>query len=755
MRKRAITAWRIGAAMPAMLLSACGGSDGGGGVASTPTQTAAAAPTPAPTPAPAPAPTVNYDTAEYRRSNAAVQAQAITAYNNAATGAGIVVGVIDSGVNAASPEFAGRISSASADFAGSRGISDEGGHGTAVSSVLLGARNDAGTQGVAFDATLLVLRTDTPGSCSTNSTGTIGGGCSHNDNTIAVALDVAVNARARVVNVSLGGAPPNNLLRAAIDRATAAGLILVISGGNEGVTNPTMAANPDMLSQVANDPISRGLVIIAGATDATGAIADFSNKAGNNATHYLAALGSRVRGIDNNGASMLFSGTSFSAPVISGAVALLAQAFPSLTSAQIVALLYRTANDGGAPGVDAIYGNGELNIARAFSPVGSLALSGSQVPVSLSTNATLGSAMGDAGQGGLSATIRDEFDRNFAVDLTPTIGRVPTANLLAPALAQDMRTMTAAGGRTAYALSITPRDNNDPRRLLLSSVDANRARVLAGAMSVRIDKTLRLGLAAGRSADGLTAPGDGFSAPAFLIGDRGLDRAPQAAFALRKTLGGIGLTFNAESGAMRLWRQGAAGISSDAWHSYGYTSAGVAADAASGPMTIRLGITRLRERSTIIGSRFDAALGGGGAVSVFADAALNLRPGNDWRLAATWRQGWTRPDTGAVRGASLLTSRALSAEVARQNVWSTGDSLAVRYLEPLRVTSGALSLLYAGAPQSLALAPSGHERDWEAAYARPVGRGWLSANGFVRIQPGNWRTAPTDIGGAVRYSVEF
>ena len=427
----------VGAALPLILLSACGG--GGGSVASTPSPTPTASPTPAPVPV-APAPTVNYDTAEYRRSNAAVQAQALAAYNAGATGQGVLVGVIDSGVNASSSEFTGRISPLSRDFAGSRGVGDEGGHGTAVSDVLLGAKNDDGIHGVAFNATLLSLRTDTPGSCATNSMGA-DQGCSHNDNTIAAALDAATAANARVVNMSLGGSPANSTLRAAINRATTAGVIIVISAGNDGVRMPMMANEVDALAAIASDPVAHGLVIVAGATDSNNALADFSNKAGANAAYYLAALGVRVRAADQTGTSYLYSGTSFSAPVVAGAVALLAQAFPNLTGAQIVSLLYRTADDRGAAGVDAVYGNGEINLARAFAPQGSLSLGSAAVPVSLSNNATLGAAMGDAGQGSLGGVVRDDYGRDYAVDLGSTIRHSAGARILLPALDQSGRTM--------------------------------------------------------------------------------------------------------------------------------------------------------------------------------------------------------------------------------------------------------------------------------------------------------------------------
>ena len=148
----------------ALALSACG--SGGSGVGSTPAPPSTIVPpAPPPPPPPPPPPTSNFNTVEYQRSNGAAQAQAIAAYNTGATGAGVIAGVIDSGIDVDSPEFAGKIHAQSADFAGTRGLQDEGGHGTAVSSVLLGAKNDLDTHGVAFDATLLVLRTDTAGSC--------------------------------------------------------------------------------------------------------------------------------------------------------------------------------------------------------------------------------------------------------------------------------------------------------------------------------------------------------------------------------------------------------------------------------------------------------------------------------------------------------------------------------------------------------------------------------------------------------------
>ena len=742
-----------GLVLPLSTLAACGGGESSGSVASTPTPTpvsVTSSATPAPTPTPTP--TVNYDTAEYRRSNAAAQAQALTAYNAGATGAGVLVGVIDSGVDTTSAEFTGRISALSADFAGSRGIQDEGGHGTAVSDVLLGARNDTGIHGIAFNATLLALRTDTPGTCASATGGS--DGCSHNDNNIAAALDAAVSARARVVNISLGGTPANNRLRGAIDRATEAGTIIVIAAGNEGVTNPVAANNPDMLAQVANDPIARGLVIIAGATDSTGALADFSNRAGNGAANYLAALGSRVRAVDETGTSYLYSGTSFSAPVISGAVALIAQAFPNLTPAQIVALLYRSADDRGATGVDTVYGNGEINLARAFSPIGSLSLPGSAVPVSLSVNATLGSAMGDAAKGSLSAVVRDEFGRDFGVDLSPTLARTAIRRTLANGLALSDKNLSAASGRTSFALAIDDRESASP--LMLTAREVGRARVLAGSMAIAVSKDLKLAFGGGVRAEGLLPNALHSREPAFLVTDRSLDRAPLGAFAVRQAFGRFGLTLAAESGEMQLWQRGEVGPMADGVRRYAYSQVSAGMDGRAGPVSLTAKLTQLDECATVLGSRFGAAFGGNGAVSWFADVAATVSPGENWRLGGTWRRGWTGLGANSVRGRSVLLTQGLSATVTRDNLWVAGDSLALRYSEPLRVTGGGLDVLAMGSmPQMLSLTPSGHERNWEAVYARPLGRGWLTANSYWRRQAGNYAIAPDDLGAAVRYSFGF
>jgi Subtilase family len=732
----------IGSVMPLMMLAACGG--GGGSVASTPP------PPPAPVPPPPPPPPSSvFNTAEYGRSGAAVQAQALSAYDAGASGSGVVAAVIDSGVDRTSAEFSGRISSLSADLAGSRGTQDEGGHGTAVASVLLAARNSTGMHGIAPSATLLVARTDTPGSCS-NTTGP-DSGCSHADNNIARGVDLAIQARARVINMSLGGSPANANLRAAIGRATAAGIIIVISAGNDFDTNPTLGANPDALAQIATDPLARGLVLIAGATDSNKNIAAFSNRAGSFGTNYITALGVRVQANDENGVAFLWSGTSFSAPVISGAVALLAQAFPTLTGAQIVDLLLRTVTDLGATGTDNVYGRGELNIAKAFNPQGQTSLGASSVAISLTDNGTLSPAMGDAGKSGMGTVIRDGYGRDFNVNLSSTFAQAPRGLKMAPAFSSSTRHLNAQGRAVTLALSVA---EHEPQTLLLDRNALRQAQALAGSVATRIGRNTQVALGFARGSDGLDKSLSAQSSPAFLVaGDgAGVGSRPQGAFALRQQMGSFGLTLAAETGDMQVWERSALGPRGDRYQRFGYGSVTIGADTDIGPLSLNGRLTQMTERETVLGARFIGALGGNGATSWFGDAQAVLTPAANWRIGATYRHGWTLIPAGTSRSASALRTQAFAFDVTRTSLFSKSDSFAVRWSEPLRVTNGGLA--FAGV-DTLNLSPSGRERDLEAVYARALGPGWLTLNSYWRQQPDHIATAPDDIGFAVRYGFGF
>lgn len=758
----------VGIALPAVAaLSACGGG-GSGAVSSTPTPIVP--PPPAPPAPPPPPPTTGFNTAEYNQSNAAVQAQAIGAYDAGATGQGIIVGVIDSGVDVDSAEFTGRIHPNSRDIVASRSIDDEGGHGTSVSSVLLGARNGIRTHGVAFDATLLALRTDTVGSCSDTSSSD--SGCTHGDNEIARGVDLARTTGARVINMSLGGSPANSNLRAAIDRATSAGIIIVISAGNDRDNDPALGANPDALALIANSSVARGLVIIAGAVDSAGVIAPFSNLAGSGAAHYLTALGVRVLAPNETGTQFRFSGTSYSAPVVTGAVALLAQAFPSLTPAQIVDLLYRSATDRGAPGDDLEYGNGELNLANAFRPQGQTSIAGSAIPVSLTNNGSLSTAMGDAAKTGAQAVILDGYGRAFDVDLGGSIANALSDPKLSPSLTLGTRSVLAGSGATGIALSVAQGQGRSAvDQLRLSPQHRSTARALAGSVIARLGRDTRLGLAVGRSGAALVNDITLKRAAAFIAADASADswgffRKTKTSFAVAHTVAGFDLSATAETGQSRIWERETNSILRPGYRGYGYSSLSIGVDRWFGNLALSGRMTRLAEKDSVLGARFSSIIGNG-AVTWFADARANWQPAQNWSLSASWRQGRTNVAPGGFRlSTDTLRSSAWSFDATRTQLLMSSDQLSVRVSQPLRIDSGGLNISlptgydYVSRQATpgmsyLNLTPDGRELDVEAAYMLPLRHGSLGTNIYWRRNPGNVATAPSDIGAAIRFSVDF
>ncbi len=752
----------------ALSVAACSGGNGGlspapipAPISSTPTPTSTPAPTPTPTP------TGSYDTAEYRRSNAAVAANAIAAYNSGATGAGIKIGVVDSGINPALSEFAGKIDPASRDVAGTRALSDEDGHGTAVADVAAGLKDDLGIQGVAFNSTIVALRADDPGSCATPKTDT-GGGCNFFDSAIAAGIDAARLAGARVINLSLGGSAPGTLLLNAISNATSAGIVIVISAGNDG--EKPEGVNPDPFALVPAAAGSGNVIIAgsvgvsdgAGGTDAS-QLSIFSNKAGTGANYYLTALGYRDQAISTDGKYYYWSGTSFSAPTISGAVALLAQAFPNLTGKQIVDILFKSADDLGATGTDTVFGHGRLNIARAFQPIGTTSLAGSQIAVT-GSNGSMPAAAGDATTtASYGAIVLDGYSRAYAVDLAKTLRVADQSRPLERALGGMTQVAGSAVGKFSVAMtvSLTPGREREVElaRLGIGPGDARRARLIAGSAIARIDGKTAAAFGFAEGAKAMERRLSGAEAGAFLIArdssaDNGFSARRGASMALRRQVGAVGVTLSAENG--RVWQDVATTATGSP-----YKLMAVAVDQRLGRTWLSGGISRLDEHQTLLGGRLGGALGGGGSTSLFLDLEARRELGNGWSASLASRRGWTS------FGAGKFQSDAYAVDLAKTGLLSGNDRIGFRLAQPLRIATGGFATMLPTAYnystmqatnslERFSLSPTGRELDAELSYGRPVtGSGWLGGNLFMRRQPGHIAAADNDLGGAIRFTLGF
>ena len=779
---------RMGTALALLLaLSACGGGSGGG-VSRNP----GPAPTPTPSPTPTPPPT-DFTSAEVRRSDGPEFHNAIAAWQSGATGASIGIGIIDTGIDTDNPEFTGRISPASRDVAGNGTVEAVDDHGTNVALVAAAAKNDIGVVGIAYNATIIALRADQPGSCDAQSEETLDG-CVFSDQDIAAGVDVAVAAGARVINLSLGGSEPTTRLSNAIAAAARAGVVIIVAAGNDG------DSTDDGIDPGNPDPFARGLlaaggsnVIIVGSVDENGNFSDFSNKAGGLGNSFLSARGERICCVYKDGELFveteadgrqfvtLFSGTSFAAPQVSGAVALLAQAFPNLTGAEIVRILLDTARDAGATGTDDVYGRGILDIGRAFQPQGTTSIAGTRVAVTgAENNAVTSTPMGDAlARQPIGTIVTDIYDRPYTIDLAARARESILSPKLRNAVERRTRTLSGGSANTALAFTVDRARLVDPRdpvtQLSLTAEQAEGARVLAASVVSLIAPDMQVGFAFLQGADGLVARMQGQERPAFLIageadGDSGFAKGSDTSFAMRREFGATGVTLSAETGNVLLGNlRGEQTAGRIARERYDMSSIGIAFDRSFGLLEGSAGLSWIGEDRTVLGAWFSDLLGGGdgGADSVFLDVGAGWRFANDWRLGAQMRQGMTRAHSGGfIEGSGRMWSSGWSLDLTKDGVFAPSDTLGFRLTQPLRVESGGVDLNLPASfdfatetasydIQRLNLSPGGRELVGELAWTGRLWNGYAGASLFYRNEPGHIADSPADFGVAVKFDRKF
>ena len=369
---------RTGLASAALLtLAACGGGGGSGSTVRPPDPPPAAPPPVAVVLPPSPAYSKHLEL-----TNTAV------AHAAGLTGQGVRIGVVDSGVNRNHPALAGRVVN-NLNYVGSPpnnlAIDDVVGHGTAVSQIMAGAPFGAWPGGIAPGALIVSARiiSDKPpvddGSGKGNEvSGAIGIKSIHQD---------LINRGARIMNNSWGGLYWTNLNATApiADeyRPFVIGNdgVVVFATGNAAFANPSsMAALPSQAGLGGSRPgadLERGWLAVAALdTDNPTQLASYSNACGVAMNYCLVAPGKVVvTGTDDSPTNPTYynwSGTSLAAPLVSGAAALVWQAFPYFNNDLVRQTILGTAKDLGAPGVDAVFGYGLLDVGRAVQGPGRL-----------------------------------------------------------------------------------------------------------------------------------------------------------------------------------------------------------------------------------------------------------------------------------------------------------------------------------------------------------------------------------------------
>lgn len=276
-------------------------------------------------------------------------------WQQGARGQNITIAEVDTGVNAALPQLAGRLLPGHDFNTGGAATVDRDddrlGHGSAMASIMVGAPGPFGVTGLAPAARVMPL------AISLNDTQFAGQG----GDQVPAAITWAVDHGAKIINLSLGldrDPHPGELTceadkQAAIFRALRKGVIVVASSGNDGPTTNTRATPAACLG-----------VVSVGAVDSSGTVAPFSSR-----HPYLAvtAPGVDIASLGKQpGVAWDGDGTSQAAALTSASLALIWSKFPKLTGAQITSRLMATL-DAKRAQADPAYGYGRINPYRAIT----------------------------------------------------------------------------------------------------------------------------------------------------------------------------------------------------------------------------------------------------------------------------------------------------------------------------------------------------------------------------------------------------
>ena len=292
-----------------------------------------------------------------------------------ASGSGVVVAIIDSGIDREHPDLASQLWRNPEEADGLAGVDDdangyvddvtgwdftdapglpgdgdfrvrdpdpddESGHGTHVAGIVAAAAgNGIGVAGVAPGAKLMVLRAGF----------TVSGSGFLEDDDIAAAAVYAVDQGADILNMSFGDPASSPVIRDVVRYARSAGCLVVAAVGNEG-------------SDEVFYPARMEEVVAVAAADDEGRPLAFSNWG---YSVDIAAPGLAVHGPVPGGGYAQRSGTSMATAHVSGVAAVAWSRQPQLTAEQVRGALANSAADVGAPGWDRWSGAGLVQTAAA------------------------------------------------------------------------------------------------------------------------------------------------------------------------------------------------------------------------------------------------------------------------------------------------------------------------------------------------------------------------------------------------------
>ena len=252
-------------------------------------------------------------------------------------GNSLVVGVLDTGVDASHPDLDGKIYGDENLLPEDK--SDSIGHGTEVSGIIAAnTNNKQGIAGISWNTKILPIRiTDEYGQARVS--------------TVVEALDRAYDQGVKIVQISLSTNQFSQVLKDAVEEANDRGMLIISSAGNTGEREVRYPA-------AFEGVIGVGAVNSAKRIESYSTLGDHVSIVAPGASVYTTSLYSGYASV---------TGTSFAAPQVAGTAALIWSVAPNISSSDVRQILFQSAQDLGEPGKDFVYGNGLLNTEAAVN----------------------------------------------------------------------------------------------------------------------------------------------------------------------------------------------------------------------------------------------------------------------------------------------------------------------------------------------------------------------------------------------------
>jgi PGF-pre-PGF domain-containing protein len=371
-------------------------------------------------------------------------------------GTGVNVSIIDTGINYTHPDLADNYLFGIDYVNNDNDPMDDDGHGTHVAGTVAGTGVDGTKTGVAPGSKLFGVKV-------LNESGS----GSYID--VIDGVQWSIDNGADIVSLSLGG-PHDSSMTTMVNNAIAAGVLPVIAAGNDGPGVSTIECLGDEFYATT-----------VGSTDSSDTIAPSSSRGpvtwigDTYIKPDVTAPGVNIISTYYHGGYATASGTSMATPHVSGAAALILQAYPDMTPLEVRQLLEDTAVDLGDAGKDNTYGSGRIDVFKALFPqVSTITITPDPTNINSTINATINDARHNISYADFyidadtaNATLLTAIDGNFNETSENVTGIIDITNLSDGIHAVTIRTNNSLDiwnnqTNTSFTVDTTAPTSNTP-----------------------------------------------------------------------------------------------------------------------------------------------------------------------------------------------------------------------------------------------------------------------------------------------------